>query len=103
MNPEPPDPTDETEPGPIPLDEPALNAALDAGNPDLGRSLRALLDPPGDIERRTAHVVDRNLRGRSAGGLALDLLGLGWLTLTTILTGEGPRADGTPEGNDDEH
>jgi hypothetical protein len=81
------------------LDEAALDAELAADEGTLGVSLRALLDPPEDIERRTADNVDRSLHGRSALSIGMDLLGLGWRTMTTILSDDPPRADGVPEGN----
>jgi len=87
------------------VDEAALDAELaeaEQAQGDLGVSLRALLEPPGDIEQRTADGVDRSLHGRSALSLGMDLLGLGWLTITTILTDDLPPADGVPEGIDDE-
>jgi hypothetical protein len=80
----------------------AVERALDDDIGDLGASLRALLEPPGDIRRRTAAVVGRELRGRSAVDLGLDLLGLGWWTVRTILTDDPTPADGEDEGNDDE-
>ena len=81
------------------LDEAALDAELAADEGALGVSLRALLDPPEDISRRTTDNVDRNLHGRSALSIGMDLLGLGWRTMATILTDDPPRADGVPEGN----
>ena len=75
-----------------------LDRALDEPTGDLGPSLRALLDPPSDIRRRTARAVGRELRGRSSAELALDLLGLGLWTFRTILTDEAPRADTRGEG-----
>ena len=81
------------------LDEAALDAELAADEGTLGVSLRALLEPPEDIERRTTDNVDRSLHGRSALSIGMDLLGLGWRTMTTILTDDPPRADGVPEGN----
>jgi hypothetical protein len=80
----------------------AVDQALEDDTGDLGASLRALLEPPGDIRRRTADVVGRELRGRSAMDLGLDLLGLGWWTVRTILTDDPTPADGEDEGNDDE-
>ncbi len=84
------------------LDEAALDAELDATDDAIGLSLRALLEPPTDIERRTADTVDRALHGRSALSIGMDLLGLGWRTVATILTDDPVPADGVPEGNDDE-
>jgi hypothetical protein len=81
------------------LDEAALDAELEADVGSLGVSLRALLDPPDDIGRRTTDNVDRNLHGRSALSIGMDLLSLGWRTMATILTDDPPRADGVPEGN----
>lgn len=78
-----------------------LDAELADGG-DVGASLRALLEAPQGIERRTADVVDRSLRGRSGLDLGLDLLGLGWWTARTILTDDPPPADGEGEGNDHE-
>jgi hypothetical protein len=89
------DPIDEVD-----LDEGRLDAELDAGGGDLGVSLRALLEPPTGIERRTADTVEETLRGRSAVSLGMDLLTLGWRTVATILTDDPPPADGVPEGND---
>jgi hypothetical protein len=82
------------------LDDRELDAALDATDDAIGLSLRALLEPPGDIERRTASTVDRALHGRSALSIGMDLLGLGWRTVATILTDEAVRADEEPEGMD---
>lgn len=66
-----------------------VDSELELGDPALRVSLRALLAPPDDIEDRVADTVSQQLRGRSALGTALDLLGLGARTFGVILT-DGP-------------
>ncbi|UDY36349.1 hypothetical protein [Dermatobacter hominis] len=92
----PPDPTDPQPPQPEALeslDTAAIDAELEADDGQLRGSLRALLEPPSDIEDRVADTVSQQLIGRSAAGTALDLLGLGVRTLMTILTEPPPPAD----------
>lgn len=80
------------------LDEHALERELAQQDDDLGRQLRALLDPGDDLRQRTAADVDRALRGRSTVGAALELLGVGWWTAAALLTDDDPHADRRGEG-----
>ena len=76
----------------------AIDHELDDHDGLLGESLRALLAPDADLGRLTTRHVDRALRGRSVIGTGLDLLGLGWLTMSELLTDERRPADGEGEG-----
>ncbi|MFZ4517867.1 MAG: hypothetical protein ACOYOP_05740 [Microthrixaceae bacterium] len=82
------------------LDDHRLDRELDEDAGDLGASLRALLDPPGDIRNRTTDVVGRSLSGGSVFAVATDLLGLGWRTARTILSDDPAPADGSSEGTE---
>jgi len=84
------------------LDEEALDALLADQDAALGSSLRALLEPPEDIGQRTTQVVNRALQGRSALSIGMDLFGLGFWTLRTILSDDPAPADGVREGHRDE-
>ena len=64
----------------------------------LGAHLRELLAPGADLGRQTTHHVDRTLRARSALSTGLDLFGLGWHTIRTVLTDEPTGADEESEG-----
>ena len=66
---------------------------LERPDPDdeLSGQLRALLGANADLGSRTAEDVDRRLRAGSVSGLCVELLGVGWTTVTTILS-DGPAA-----------
>ena len=66
-------------PDPEQLDEDALDALLAEQDAVLGSSLRALLEPPEDINERTTQVVDRALQGRSALSIGMRPLRAGVL------------------------
>lgn len=83
---------------PVTADAPDVDRALAATGDDWSADLRALLAPGAGIGRRTVDSVDRTLRGRSAGGMALDLLGTGWHTLRLLLSDEPQPADGDGMG-----
>lgn len=70
---------------------------LDAGDDDLGSKLRALLDPTRDLPDRTSIDVERRLRGRSVLATGFELLGLGAMTMRTLLSDEPAPADQVSE------
>lgn len=97
----PPPPEEDGPPGTAgPPDEDLLDRELRTGPGDLGASLRALLEPPGDIRDRTSDVIGRSLTGTSTFAVAADLLGLGWRTARTILSDDPAPADGGSEGTE---
>lgn len=65
----------------------------DGTGSSIADALRALLEPPDDIEHRVADTVSEQLTGRSVGGIAADLVGLGARTLALFLTEGDPPAD----------
>lgn len=67
----------------------------------LSAHLRDLLGDDRDLGPRTAAQVDRRLRAGSVGSLCVELLGVGWWTVTEMLTGTSTVADGGPRGDDD--
>lgn len=79
-------------------DPDVLDDALDQADDALSLRLRELLDPSAGLRNRTTHVVDRNLRGRSALATGLDLLGLGLWTARSLLSDPPPPADREDEG-----
>lgn len=86
------------------LDDGELDRELERADTELSSRLRELVDhevaaTDGDeLRRRTAKDVDRALRARSTLGAALELIGTGWWTATTLLTDDTPPADRGREG-----
>jgi hypothetical protein len=74
-----------------PLDEDALDELLDGQDALLGDRLRQRLDPGDQLHQRAAADVDRALRSRTTLGATVELLGVGWWTLRSLLT-DGPDA-----------
>ncbi len=96
MSPTPP--ADDVDPIDDELADEELDRELAAADGVLSDQLRALLDPGGDLHRRTADDVDRNLRSTDTLGAALELLSIGWWTVRTVLTDDHRPADRGPEG-----
>lgn len=70
-----------------------IDGALAEDDASLADALRALLQPPADIEHRVADTVSDRLVGGSVGSTLIDLLGLGPRTLGMFLSGGVPPAD----------
>lgn len=84
-----------------PGEPPELDATdeleLDTGDDDLGVRLRTLLDPSSDLRDRTSFDVERRLRGRSVLAMGFELLGLGAVTVRTLLSDDPATADQVSE------
>jgi hypothetical protein len=96
MSPTPP--ADDIDPVDDAVADDELDRELAAADGVLSEQLRALLDPGGDLRRRTADDVDRSLRSTDTLGAALELLSVGWWTVRTVLTDDHRPADRGPEG-----
>lgn len=75
-----------------------VDEELEGLDRELGLRLRSLLDPAGDLARRTSMDVDRTLRGGSVLATAFDLIGLGAWTARALLTDPPRDADQKAEG-----
>jgi hypothetical protein len=93
-----PTPPDDLDTGDEVLPDDELDRQLAEHDGALSDQLRALLDPDGDLRRRTASDVDRSLRSTDTLGAALELLSVGWWTARTVLTDDHRPADRGPEG-----
>lgn len=90
---------DDTDRDDTDLDDPMdLDESFDDAD-GLGEQLRSLIDPAADLTERTLDDVEGTMRARSALAMGLDLLGVGWWTVTAILTDEPSCADQEVEGH----